>query len=243
MKAFAVVSCLFAINTIFAVSEQQKMHFSADETGSLVQHYLALCAQENIQNRSVYLRSDAREKQPFFTDITFLDLNLSSVANIHEVMTEIFYGEVDVIHLTNVSTEQALYLFELLEPNYAHFIYVPKEEQGSIIASKYPLSQAAVTKDVQQEVLDFFIHGANTHHARIYSDNSSIQIINSEETNNKITSCIALANLIGTLTVLSQQYSPLKATYATELLASETFQVLPIRNRDRGGSDQDSGGV
>lgn len=248
MKVFVMFSCLLAMSTVFAISEQQKeMCSNADKADSLFQHYLMMCRKQNIENLPVYLRSTAREKQTFFTDITILDLDLSSTTQIHEIMEDIFYGDVDVVHLSNVSTEQAMHLFKILELTYAHFIHAPNEGKGSLVASKYPLSQAAVTRitrenDVQQEMLEFSIHGANTHHAKIYSDNSSTQIINSNEEDDKVTSCIILAGLPCTLTILNQQYSPLKPIYEADLLASETFQILPIRNTDRGGRDDDGGG-
>jgi hypothetical protein len=249
MKARAIFSCLFAMNTIFAISpNDEELHVIADETGSPFQHCLALYAKENLKERPVYLRSSAREKQTFFTDITILDLDLSSTTNIDEIMTDIFYSDFDVIHLTNISTEQAMYLLEMLEKNYAHFIHVPTVGKDSLVVSKYSLSQAAITKitrdnDGSLEMLDFFIHGANTHHARIYLGDSLTQIINSNvENDDKAKSCIILADLPCTLTIIHQQYSPLRSLYRAGLLANETFQILPIRNRDGGGKDDDRGG-
>ena len=164
MKVYFTVSCLLAISTIFATSAQQeKSCLTKDETASLFQHYLKKCRKYHMENQPVYLRNAYRENNLSFNDIIILNLDPPSTMEVNDIAERILYGDADVVHLRNTSTNTASHLYELLQKNYTHFIHVPYQETGVFVASKYPLKQAEVIRSEQKnapykDVLKFTIH-------------------------------------------------------------------------------------
>lgn len=243
MKASFTFSCLFIASTIFATSAECSI---VDKAPSLFQHYLAVCEQERIENQPVHLRSASQEKDLFFNDITILDLDIPLAMPIETVAERILYGDADVVHLANTSTQRTSHLYQILEKTYPHFIHVPYRERGMLIASKYPLSQATMTlvgegNSADKEILEFTIHGANTYYVSVDSNSFSMQIINPDNVKDASTTPIVLFDVPGTLTIVKQQFSPLRLAHKADLLAAEMFQILPIKHKGEGSSD-DRGG-
>ena len=246
MKAFFTISCLLTISTTFASpAKHAEPYLIEDEVAPLFQRYLRKCQKHNMTNQPVYLRNACREKKSFSSDITILSLDLPSTIQINDIAERILYGDADVVHLRNISANTASHLYELLQKNYTHYIYVPNQERGLFVASKYPLSQAIVTESEDNtfsgEKLDFIIHETGSCCARISLNDLSVQIINSEGSDQNITTPILLVGLPGTLSVIKtqrQQFSSFHLEERMNLLNAETFEILPIR---KGGRDNDRG--
>ncbi len=238
MKGHFAISCMLAAT--LTISSGQLF---ANETTSLFQRYLATSEVQDIEDQPVYLRNSSREKAPSYTDLTILNVDLPSIMKIQDVAERVLYGDADVVHLRNISAQSASHLYENLKQNYAHFIHVPNKDSGMFIASKYPLSEAAVSQ-LDQEELEFVIQGANRFHTRVRSHDVSMQVSSSNEKDDNTTSSILLADLPVTLTVVKQQFSPLQIVQRADQIATDTFHILPVRDRDRdrGGKDNDRGG-
>ncbi len=247
MKAYFTVSCLLAISTIFASPTQQaEVYLIEDETAPLFQRYLTKCRKHNMANQPVYLRNACREKNPSSNDIIILNLDPPSTMQINDIAERILYGDADVVHLRNISTNTAFHLYELLQQNYTHFIHVPCQEKGVFVASKYPLKQAEVIRIEQEnasykDILKFTIHEDNICCARVGTSDLSIQVVNSSGSDDNTTTPILLIDVPGTFTVIKQQFSPLQLGERVDLLATEMFEILSVRrgegdNDDRGGS-------
>ncbi len=246
MKAYFTVSCLFAISTIFANPVQQaEAYLIEDETAPLFQRYLTKCRKNNMANQPVYLRNGYREKNPCFSDTIILNLDLPPTMQINDVAERILYGDADVVHLRNISTNSAPHLYELLKQDYTHFIHIPCQEKGLFVASKYPLKQAEVIRTEQEnayykDILKFTIHEDNICTACIDTNDLSIQVNSSGNDNNTMTP-ILLVDVPGTLTVIKQQFSPFQSAERVDQLATEMFEILPVNrgredNDDRGGA-------
>jgi hypothetical protein len=247
MKAYFTVSCLLTISTIFAnPAKQAEVYLIEDETVSLFQRYLTNCRKHNMANQPVYLRNACREKNPSSNDVFILNLDPPSTMQINDIVERILYGDADVVHLRNISTNTASHLYELLQKNYTHFIHVPCQEKGLFVASKYLLKQAEVTRIEQEnasykDVLKFAIHEDNIC-ARVGISDLSIQVVNSSGSDDNTTTPILLVDVPGTLTVVKQQreqFFQLQLEERIDLLATETFEIIPVR---RGGGDNDDSG-
>lgn len=233
MKLNFSFSFLFAVSTLFISSAQ---HLIAEEGDSLFQSYLAACQPENTENQPVHLRNACREKEPAFTEMTILDV--PSIMQIEAIAERVLYGDADVVHLANISSQKASRLYEMLQHIYSHFIHVPNKGRGEFIASKYPLSQVEITQyeqenAIRKEVLEFAIHGANMHRACISLHDSSIQLVNSNDTTE---ATVFLGDLPAALTVVKQQFSPFQNAQKINLIAKDTFDIVPVR---RGEEDRD----
>jgi hypothetical protein len=217
-------------------------HLVADEATPLSQCYLVACEQQNTENQPVHLRNSFREKEPSFTEMTILNLDIPSTLQTQEIAERILFGDADVVHLKNTSTQRASHLYEMLQRTYSHFIHVPSRERGLFIASKYPLFKAAVTLsgegNVAEGMLEFAIHGANTYYVVVSPNDFSMQIVNSNNVKDSITTPILLIDVPGTLTLVKQQFSPLQFTQKVDLLAAETFQIVPITKKGSGNDDK-----
>ena len=145
------------------------------------------------------------------------------------------YGEADVVHLANLSTPKASCLYEILEGVYSHFIHVPGLENGLLIASKYPLSQAAITYDEANDMLEFSIQGVDSYRARVCSNELSTQVSGDDN----IVTPIHFMDVSGTLTLVKQEFSPFQLEQKVDRLATNKFEILPIRHgRDRNDDDR-----
>lgn len=242
MKACFIFSYLFVVGAIFASSD----HLTARETTPLFQSYLAACKLQNTENQPVHLRNASQEKEPSFTEMTILDLDIPSTMQIEAVAERILYGDADVVHLANISTQRVSHLYEMLQSTYSHFIHVPSKGQGLFIASKYPFSTATITlvereNVADKELLEFTIHGANTYHASVCSNDFSMQVINSDDTEDNTITPILLVDMPGVLTIMKQRFSPFRVARKIGLLAADTFQIVPVK-RKGGENDNDKGG-
>ena len=239
MKMHLVFPCLVIVNTIFATSPEP------EETNPLFQYDLTAY---NTNNQPFHLRNALPEKEPSFTDMTILNLDLPSAMQVDDIAERILYGDADVVHMTNTSTQRASHLYEMLQKTYAHFIHIPKQKRGSFIASKYPLSQATVILSEEEnipneEVLEFVIHGANRYKAYVRSNDVSRQTINLTNTDDDATTSILLVDLPGTLTVVKQRFSLFQSAPEKDLSSTEGVEILPIRRGGGGGGrDNDNGG-
>jgi hypothetical protein len=227
---------------------QNKQALIEDETAPLFQRYLTKCRKHNMANQPVYLRNACREKNPSSNDTIILNLDLPSTMQINDIAERILYGDADIVYLRNTSTSTASHLYELLQQNYTHFIHVPCQEKGLFIASKYPLKQAEVIRIEQEnvsykDVLKFSIHEDNICCARIGASDLSIRVVNSRSSDDNTTTPILLFDIPGTLTVIKQQkqqFSSFQLADGIGLLATEMFEILPVRRG--GGGDDDRGG-
>lgn len=241
MKATLTFSCLLAVTTTFANSNEFSI---IDKSASLFQQYLAVCEQEGAENQPVHLRSASREKEPCFTEMTILDLDVYSGMSNVMVAECVLCAETDIVHLANISISQASHLYQMLEGVYSHFIHVPSREGGVFIASKYPLSQTesfiGEGNGRDKEKLHFAIHGANTYYASIDSKSFSMQVINLDATEESSTTSILIGEAFATLTVIKQQFSLSRQMKRPDLLAAEMFEIVPVKHKgeqsdDRGG--------
>ena len=249
MKAYFTVSGLLAISTIFAnPAKQTEAYLVEDETAPVFQRYLTKCRKHNIANQPVYLRSACRDKNLSSNDMIILSLDPPSTMQINDIAERILYGDADVVHLRNTSTNTASHLYELLQKNYTHFIHVPCQEKGVFVASKYPLKQAEITRIEQEnasykDILKFKIHEDSICCACIGTNDLSIQVVNSDGGDDNAKTPILLVDIPGTLTVIKQekqQFSSFQLAERVDLLATETFEIVPVRrgegdNDDRGG--------
>lgn len=229
-----LVSRLCIASFLFAIQS----HLNASIP--LFQSYLAAYT----ESQPVLLRNHSQEKAPLFTDMTILHLDVPSRMQIETVADRVLYADVDVIHLTHVSTHDASGLYQRLQETYAHFIYIPTKEQGILIASKYPLSQAETSASQEAHApskgyLEFSIQGANLYQATVGSNDApmTVDAMDHEESS---TTQLLLVDMPGTLTVVKQQFSPCRSRHNARLLAAETFQIIPIK--DKGNSNNDKGG-
>ncbi len=244
MKAYFTVSCMLALSTVFAnPGQQDEINLISNEIAPVFQRYLAKCRKHNMINQPVHLRNASREKSLSSGDITLLNLDLPSTMQINAIAEYVLYGDADVVHLKNTSTTTASHLYELLQNNYSHFIHVPSQEKGFFIASKYPLSQAGITriekdKVLSEDLLEFVIHDEN-YRARVGSNDLSIEVGNP---NQNTTMSVLLGEVPGTFTAIKQakqQFSLSQLAERTDLLAGETFEIIPVR-RGGGGGDKDN---
>lgn len=191
----------------------------------------------------------AEKKNPSSNDMIILNLDPPSTMQISDIAERILYGDADVVHLRNTSTNAASHLYELLQKNYTHFIHVPSQEKGVFVASKYPLRKAEVTRIEQEnasynDVLEFVIHEGNICCARVSTSDLSIQVVNSSGSDDNTTTSILLVDVPGSFTVLKQQrgqFSSFQSEERIALLGSETFEIIPVRRRDN--DDRGSGYV
>lgn len=225
------------MSVIFISSGQ---HLIAEEGDSLFQSYLAVSQSKNAENQPVHLRNDCREKEPAFTEMTILDVY--AIMQIEAVAERVLYGDADIVHLANISSQKASRLYEMLQDTYSHFIHVPSKGRGEFIASKYPLSQVKINQCKQEDVirkeeLEFAIHGANMHRACISLHDSSIQLVSSDDI---VETSVLIGDLPAALTVVKQQFSPLQNAQKIDLIAKNTFDIVPIRRGegDRGPNDK-----
>jgi hypothetical protein len=217
-------------------------HLNAEESGSCFQDCLAVCQLKNTEDQPIHLRNVCREKEPIFTEMTILDV--SSIMQIEAIAERVLYGDADVLHLANISSQKASHLYEMLQHTYSHFIHVPSQGRGEFIASKYPLSQVEIAQYEQEngmrkEMLEFSIHGANTHQARIILCDSSIQLISDNDT---AETTVLLGDLPATLTVVKQQFSLFQSAQKVGLIGENTFDIVPIRRGEGGGDHNDRSG-
>jgi hypothetical protein len=243
MKAYFTISCLLAINTIIAnPAKQVEAYLTEDETAPLFQRYLTTCCKHNMVNQPVYLRNACREKEPTFTEMTILDA--PSIMQIEAVAERVLYGDADVVHLADISSQKASCLYEMLQDTYSHFIHVPRKDRGEFIASKYPLSQVEITQYEQEnamreEVLEFAIHGANMHRACLSLNDSSIRLVNS---NDSAETAVLFGDLPVALTVVKQHFSPFQNAQNIDLIAKDTFNIVPVRRGEGGRDNNDRSG-
>jgi hypothetical protein len=224
---------LFGVGTLFIDSAG---HLIAEEKSPFFQEYLTTCQLKNI-NQPIHFHNACQEKEPSFTEMTILDVH--SISKIEGVAERILFGDADVVHFTNISTEKASHLYEMFQHTYSHFIHFPSEGQGTFIASKYPLSQIEVAQFEQEnslhkEVLEFSIHGANIYTARLCSTDPLIQLVDTDD----IEETVLLGDLPAALTIVKQQFSPFQTAKKCHFTAEDTFDIIPIRRRERDNDDK-----
>lgn len=244
MKAYFIISCLLAISTTFAnPAKQANAYLIQGENVPLFQRYLTKCREDNLVNQPVHLRNACREMNPSSNDMIILNLDPPSTMQINDIAERILYGDADVVYLRNTSTNTASYLYELLQQHYTHFIHVPYQEKGLFVASKYPLKHAEVMRIKQEnvsykDVLKFAILEDDIC-ARVCTSDLSIQIVNSNSTDDNTITPILLVDVPGTFSIVKQgkqRFLPFQLAEKADSM--ETFEIVPVKE----GKIADNGG-
>lgn len=209
----------------------------------LFQSYLA--SYHNTESPPFLLRNHSQEKIPLFTEMTILHLDVPPLGQIETLADRVLYADADVIHLTHISTHTANILYQFLQETYNHFICIPNKEQGMLIASKYPLSQVEIssfqeTSTSRKNCLEFSIESANPCKATVCSNDAPmiIDLIDKKESS---TIPLVIIDMPGTLTVVAQEFSPCRQKHQPKLLAAETFQIIPIKDKGKSNSGEKGG--
>jgi hypothetical protein len=147
MKLRLVLACLLACSTVLAEMQQEEIYAHAeliakDETAHPFQRYLATCFLQNDWSQAVYLAGFSENKPSSENDMTILSIEL--YPQNQETINHIFSVNPDVVHVSRVNFEYASQLYDILQEEYPHFIYVP--DGKLFIASKYVLSLEELEK-------------------------------------------------------------------------------------------------
>ena len=154
------------------------------------QRYLGARFVKNGSNEPVYLRGSSEEQNTSTTDFIILNLKSGSLATseISDLANKILSENADVVCIQEVLADDHAYdLYETLEGNYAHFIYVPPTAAfdlpgsgcvgGMLIASKYRMEQTQFNTFLEERsesnegFLDFVLKNANTTLGHVYAAN------------------------------------------------------------------------
>jgi hypothetical protein len=154
------------------------------------QRYIGAPFVKNGSNEPVYLRRSSEDQNISATGFTILNLKFESFASSEasDLANRILSENADVVYVQEVATDDYAYdLYEFLQKDYAHFIYIPPAatldltksgyKSGMLIASKYHMEQAQFNtfleegSDSNEAFLDFVFKNAGTPLGHIYVTN------------------------------------------------------------------------